>query len=163
MKISVNQGCMRIARPPAVLTTANLGSCIALALHDSAAQIGALLHIKLARRYGDDADSAAGSLAECTMYVSTAIPLAIDLLERYGAARGRMAAKIAGGARMFMPDSSDFDIGTNNITAAKEALERYAIRLSGEDTGGSRGRSVEFDIASGRLTVFPAQEPPLIL
>jgi len=45
------------------------------------------------------------------------------------------------------------NIGAKNIEAVKVALAKHKIRLTGEDVGGSSGRRITFNIASGVTTV----------
>ena len=65
-----------------------------------------------------------------------------------------MVAKLVGGAKMFLSDDdSNPSIGEQNITSAKRILEQKRIPLTGENTGGNYGRSVEFDLDSGKVIV----------
>ena len=62
-------------------------------------------------------------------------------------------AKLAGGANMF-PDISRSDhIGKRNVDAAKKALTELRIPLIAEDTGGTYGRTIVLDTATGKLKV----------
>jgi len=45
------------------------------------------------------------------------------------------------------------DIGKDNVSSAKEKLKKEGIKIVGEVVGGSQGRSVEFSVASGIVTV----------
>jgi chemotaxis protein CheD len=45
--------------------------------------------------------------------------------------------------------ANGLDIGAKNIKATKELLEQHHIRLIGEDVGGSHGRRISFNLASG--------------
>lgn len=87
-------------------------------------------------------------------YAEIAIPEAVRLLEVKGGSRVFMSAKIAGGACMFdLARDGNLDIGRRNVEAVREILRQQGIPLEGEDTGGSRGRSVEFLLDSGDLRV----------
>jgi chemotaxis protein CheD len=72
----------------------------------------------------------------------------INELMKLGAARERLEVKLFGGARIL---SSMTDVGSNNITFAREFLgfERFAI--AAEDVGGSRPRHVDYFPATGRV------------
>jgi len=48
---------------------------------------------------------------------------------------------------------SSSDIGRENVLSAKKKLKQENIKLIGESTGGSVGRSVEFSVATGIVTV----------
>ncbi|ODS34521.1 MAG: chemotaxis protein, partial [Candidatus Scalindua rubra] len=62
-----------------------------------------------------------------------------------------MEAKLIGGANMFTAFKSN--IGKETVLSAKEKLKKEGVNLIGEVVGGSQGRSVEFCIASGIVTV----------
>jgi chemotaxis protein CheD len=67
-----------------------------------------------------------------------------------------MRAKMAGGAQMFsMPgkDSAIFAVGARNTEATLKMLASEGVRLVAQDTGGSKGRSVEFDTETMKFTV----------
>jgi chemotaxis protein CheD len=121
-----------------------------VALYEREKAIGTLAHIMLPnrasglRREGENMDNSA----------DVAIPESVRLLESLGGRRGVMAAKIAGGACMFdLSRDGNPDIGRRNVEAAMAILRELNIPLEGEDTGGSRGRSVEFLLATGELRV----------
>lgn len=65
-----------------------------------------------------------------------------------------MEVKIFGAANMF-PSliHESFSTGEENVLAVKEKLRKEGIPLVGEVVGGSVGRSVEFNTASGIITV----------
>ena len=60
-----------------------------------------------------------------------------------GANKENLQAIIVGGSKIFNFDENI--MGTDNIKAIKEELEKLKIKLIGEDTGGSKGRVVIFD------------------
>jgi len=65
-----------------------------------------------------------------------------------------LKAKIAGGAQMFNFGSSDtIRIGPRNIEAVKKELKRLAIPIVAEDTGGSSGRTIEFNPLTSKLSI----------
>jgi len=52
---------------------------------------------------------------------------------------------------MFSAFESDF--GKENVSRAKEKLKKAGIAIVGECVGGSQGRSVEFSVTTGIVTV----------
>ena len=63
-----------------------------------------------------------------------------------------LKAKIAGGAQMFQFGSSDtIRIGPRNVEAVKKELKRLSIPIIAEDTGGSSGRTIEFNPSTSML------------
>jgi chemotaxis protein CheD len=85
-------------------------------------------------------------------YADTAVKELVKMLEKEGAKKGRMVAKIVGGARMFNGERFG-NIGDENVKAVKKMLKSENLRLVAEDTGGSYARSVEFDLSTGKIRV----------
>lgn len=140
----------RVARPPAILVTYGLGSCLGIVLYDRERQIGGLAHTLLpAPRPGFEG-------GRLTKFVDNAIRMMVAELEQQGAARGSLTARIVGGANMFVPlyeSAAEDGIGARNVRAARETLQALAIPVLAEDVGGSHGRSVEFDLDAGTVQV----------
>lgn len=126
------------------LTASAVGSCLVITLYESKLKIGGMIHAMLHHRSqpGEQPD---------VKYVDTAIDIALEKMRSLGAERKHLEAKLAGGANMFGFTNSD--IGKENIESARKKLKEEGIKLIGESTGGSVGRSVEFSVATGIVTV----------
>lgn len=138
---------LKVARNPSKLVTIGLGSCIGIVLHDSTAKVGALIHAML------PSIEHSKSKENPFKFVDTAVPLALGEMEKLGASRSRITAKLIGGARMFAGYENGVFIGDRNIEAAKNVLTENGIRVTVNDTGGSKGRTVEFDVSTGVVKV----------
>lgn len=137
------------------LVVYGLGSCVALALWDSAARRGALAHIMLPAAFPEGAKSAPGKFAD------TAVEA---LLEALGTDARCLEAKMAGGANLFMSlGGTGLHLGLRNVMAVREALERKGVPLKGEEVGGVKGRTVVFHGGDGRLEVRRFHQPPVWL
>jgi chemotaxis protein CheD len=145
---------LRIARAPTVLKAYGLGSCLAIALYDPGECIGGLVHCLLPQRRSND------PLSEAAKYVDGAIRLMLEELNRAGADPARLQAKVAGGANMFETEFVTLvnSIGVRNARSARETLRELGIPLVGEEVGGNRGRTVEFDLVTGNLLVYCARD-----
>jgi chemotaxis protein CheD len=89
-------------------------------------------------------------------FADTAIPAVIDEMIKKGASKTRMKAKIAGGAQMFaLPGTpTDFlSVGSRNVKETTSMLAKYGIPLVASDTGGNKGRTVEFSTATWMLGI----------
>jgi chemotaxis protein CheD len=73
--------------------------------------------------------------------------LLINGLLKLGAARGRLEAKLFGGARTMNVLS---DYGAENAKFAEEFLRREGIAITGGSMGGETGRRIQFWPANGR-------------
>ena len=139
-----------VAKAPGRLVCVGVGSCVVITLFDEAAQVGALAHVLLP----DETQGAA--TGHPARFATTAVPLLVNALKARGA-QGPFVAKIAGGAGMF-PDvlTSTGRVGERNIAAAKKALEEAGVPIVAEDVGGPSGRSIVFDVETGKLAVRSA-------
>ena len=126
-----------------VQVTTILGSCVAVCIWDAQAQVGGMNHFLLpsgrtaSPRFGD-----------------SAVALLIGQVLERGAHRGRLAAKVFGGACVLEAFRADqWSLGARNIEIAREQLEAAAIPVVGEDVGGDRGRKVVFHVRTGAAWV----------
>ena len=84
-------------------------------------------------------------------YADIAIDEMLKRIEAEGAKKECIVAKLIGAANMFSAVISK--IGEENISYAREKLKHVSVPIAGECIGGSQGRSVEFSIATGIVTV----------
>lgn len=148
----------RIDRAPAVLKAYGLGSCVAVALFDPDTGIGCLGHMLLPSRPEKNPLGSEGK------YVDAGIHRMVDELVRAGANRQGLVAKVTGGANMFESAYLTLikSIGARNAKSARDTLADLGIPLLGEEVGGNRGRTVEFDLATGNMMVYCALEDKLV-
>lgn len=134
---------------PGKIITVGLGSCIGIAIYDRIKRIGGLAHIMLP-------DSKQFSNVTNPMkFADLAIPMLVEKMEKMGANKRNMKAKIAGGASMFNFSDKNMitDIGSRNGVAVKEALQKQGIQLIAEDIGGNKGRTITLDADTGNLQI----------
>ena len=62
-----------------------------------------------------------------------------------------MVAKIFGGAAVLKSKKEVFFIGERNVKVAKETLAEAGIRIVAESTGGTQGRKIIFNTATGEV------------
>ena len=143
---------MVVVSAPESLVTLGLGSCIGLVLYDQAAKVAGMVHIML-----PDSRGAGGkALEKPGKFADTAVPALIAEVCRKGAVRSRLKAKIAGGSQMFALPGAQTDflaVGSRNAKETEAMLQRHGIPLSASDTGGNKGRTVEFSTKTWMLTV----------
>jgi len=147
---AVDIAMMKVARAPEQLYSLGLGSCIGVAMYDSAVKIGGLIHILLPTCQGFENGNHVR-----TKFADSGIAELVDALLKAGASRTRLKAKIAGGASMFVTSgtSSVHEVGKRNIQSSKDTLKKLGIDLVAHDTGGNKGRTIVFDIETGQLTI----------
>ena len=155
-KITIGIADMKMAKGQGMLVTYALGSCIGICLYDPAIKLGALVHIMLPVNMETNRTN--------TMkYADTGIRETLKQMESMGARRGRITAKIAGGAKMFETGASLGNIGQRNIESVRMNLKKEGVRLMKEDVGGSVARTLLFDVESGLGCVRSYGRPELII
>lgn len=147
--IKVGMADLNICRAPDAITTLGLGSCVGVALYDSARKIAGLAHIMLPD------STLVKNNSNVAKFADTGIDACIDKMVRAGASRSSLTAKIAGGAQMFAFGSNNdmLRIGERNVEATKKKLKALGIRILAEDTGNSYGRTIEFYPETGALLI----------
>lgn len=137
----IHPGEFHATGDPVVISTV-LGSCIAVALHDSTAGIGGMNHFLLPGSVD------AGSVYSTTegRYGLFAMELLINQLLKLGARKERLQAKVFGGARMFTFDSASSveRVSDSNIAFALEYLRTEQIPIISQDVGKNYARKVLF-------------------
>jgi chemotaxis protein CheD len=149
--VVVAMGQWALAAAPAKIRTL-LGSCVGVVLYDRTAKLGGVAHIVL--------PSAHGALDHPGKYADTAIPAMItDFNRRLGSkAHTRVNAKLVGGASMFqvepsVRDNVGLNIGQKNQEAIEQILAELSIPIIARDVGGTAGRRLTLDTASGIVTI----------
>ncbi|MEQ1809759.1 MAG: chemotaxis protein CheD [Terricaulis sp.] len=137
--VHVIQGEYGVSADPSVVFTTILGSCVATCMWDPIARVGGMNHFLL------PGDKEGGS--DLVRYGVNAMELLINGLLQSGAARGRLQAKLFGGAHVIHNLS---DVGAQNAEFAKRFLNAEAIACVAMSLGGERARRVRFWPTSGR-------------
>lgn len=147
--IKVGMADYKVGRAPATLISYGLGSCIGISLYDPQTKIGGLLHIMLPD------SSKSRSNENRAKFADTGIQDMLQELQKMGAVKSRLVAKLAGGAQMFaFANASDImRVGVRNVEASKTILKSLSIPIVGEDTGKNYGRTVQIDLSTGVYTV----------
>jgi chemotaxis protein CheD len=132
-----------------VLITSGLGSCVGIALYDSRSKVGGLAHIMLPEVPNNRKNN------NPAKYADSAIDLLLKDLRQIGANTRKLVAKIAGGAQMFKFDNSNsqMKIGARNIEAVQQLLKEKNIRLLAKDVGKDYGRTMEFHLKDGKVSI----------
>ena len=151
MDREVKIGKVVVTKSAENLIVSGIGSCLVITLYDPKLKIGALAHAMLPAHHASNPIPNPRSEIRDTKYVDIAIDEMLKRMEAFGTKRGDLEAKLIGGANMFPGFPSD--IGKDNVSCAKEKLKKEGIQLIGESLGGCVGRSVEFSVASGIVTV----------
>lgn len=147
--ITIGIADLNIVKPPNSLITYALGSCIGICLYDPTTKIAGMAHIMLPL-----STEAVGEINR-KKYADTCTADLISMMEKAGASRSKIVAKIAGGAQMFAVKemTSVMDIGKRNHQATLNTLQKQNIRVIASDCGSNYGRTIEFFSETGELKV----------
>ncbi len=148
-KIKVGMADASVCRPPDVITTLGLGSCVGIVLYDPVTKIAGLVHVML-----PDSTKIINN-SNKYKFVDTGVDTLIQDMAALGAITRNIVSKIAGGAQMFtfVNNLEMMRIGERNVEATKEKLDTLRIPLLAEDTGANYGRTIEFNPDTGLLHI----------
>ena len=153
--IIVGMADLKAAKSPGVLKTLGLGSCIGIALYDPVAKVAGLAHIML-----PDSKAITNNQNDAKFADTAVIKLIADM-EKLGAKKVNMRAKIAGGAQMFAFNATNdsLRVGDRNAEASRKILNKVGIKLVAEETGANFGRTVELYAEDGSFLIKAIGQP----
>ena len=158
-RIRIKMADLNVGQEGDTLITSGLGSCVGVTLYDENVKVGGMAHVMLPEfpETKDDGNPA--------KYADTALDMLIDKLKQAGAKKRRFEAKMAGGAQMFkFSNSSDkMRIGARNVEAVKNYLKKNNIRIKGSEVGEDYGRTMEFDVTTGKATIKTVKKDDIVL
>ncbi len=129
------------ADPSSVVTV--LGSCVAVCLFDLQSGVGGMNHFLLPHATIRDQTPRFGGIAMARL---------LEQVLELGASRGRLRAKIFGGACIIDAFKSR-SLGTENVEVAVKALREAGVPVLERDVGGRHGRKVVFHTDTGAAWV----------
>lgn len=135
-------GSMFCSTEPSIVTTV-LGSCISLCLWDVANRAGGMNHYVLPHGPADEVSLRYGDVAIDALWRA---------MERLGATRRSVRAKIFGGAGV-LPFGGDETVGERNVRLAMKWLGDRGIPLMSAHTGGAFGLQIRFNTGDGGVSV----------
>lgn len=159
--IKVGMADLKTCLSPNGITTLGLGSCVGVAIRDPSTKIGGLAHVML-----PDSQAIKHGNLNVAKFADTGIVELVNQMEKLGAKRSRMVAKIAGGATMFSFQGSNStmgQVGQRNVEATKEKLKELKIPILAEDTGANYGRTVIFYPETGAFHIRAVGKPESII
>ncbi|NLP15700.1 MAG: chemotaxis protein CheD [Clostridiales bacterium] len=147
--IKVGMADANVCKPPDMITTLGLGSCVGIVLYDPVKKIAGLVHVML-----PDSTKIMNN-SNKYKFADTGIDTLIQDMINIGAIRKNLVSKIAGGAQMFSFSNNleMMRIGERNVEATKDKLKQLGIPILAEDTGANYGRTIEFYTETGLLHI----------
>jgi chemotaxis protein CheD len=148
MKYVAEVGDMKVGRGADLLVTHALGSCLGLMVYDPVAKVGGLLHAMLPLSKINQQKAAANPF----MFVDTGVPALFKTLYGLGGQKRQMIVKAAGCGNPIGKEEM-FKIGERNYTMLKKLLWKNDVLLAADDVGGTKSRTVHFDLATGQILI----------
>lgn len=135
-----------------VLLQAFLGTCVGVALCDTQAGVGGIIHLLLPEPVG----TSPGTQEE--KYASHGMPRFIEALIEAGASRENLRASLAGGALVGPVDGRDLalDIGGRTAEVVRSILDESGIHIASEETGGFFSCCLSLDMRRWTAQIEPA-------
>lgn len=148
----VNVADYAVATDGETLVAYGLGSCVGIGLVDPEHGAAALAHAMLPSEDGNSA-------APRGKFVDTAVEEMLREMVEAGASYGRVEGWLVGGAQIFSLADLGLprEVGQRTVDAARNELRGLGIPIVADATGGSDGRTVEFDTATGRVVIDRAE------
>jgi len=128
----------------ATLVTYSLGSCIGIAVYDSVARVGGLLHYMLPESNLDPTKAKKNP----HMFADTGIPSLFKAAYKLGAKKQRLKVIVIGGSQI-LDQKGFFNIGKRNETAARKMFHKNNVIISYKDVGGVVNRTIKLAINNG--------------
>jgi chemotaxis protein CheD len=155
----IGLGQSAVLQGQGTLASYGLGSCVGVVLYDAGARVGGLVHVVL------PAGQLSRDRSNPARFAETAVPHLVGKMVRSGAVRGRIKARLVGGASMFasLTPAGAVQMGQRNLNACRTALQKVSVPVEAEAVGGEIGRSLWFDVATGALTVRSVGREPEVL
>ena len=141
-----------------IILTNGVGSCIVIVLYDRLSRVGGMAHAILPRKKEGTNSTLLHERDDTgrmfVKYADQAVDMLVEEIESIGGTPEHMVAKLVGGAHMFaLLEGDQHGIGWENTTSARETLARHGIAIETEVVGGTVGRNVRFDCATGIVEI----------
>lgn len=137
----VHQGEHVVSDDPDMVLSTLLGSCVAACVHDPIAKVGGINHFLLP---GEDN----GMFGESGRYGAFLMEALLNGVYAIGASRNRLQVKLFGGGSII---DSTIDPGKSNIEFVLRFAKDEGLNVVSSSLGGSQGRRIEFNPATGAV------------
>ncbi|MEO8383770.1 MAG: chemoreceptor glutamine deamidase CheD [Betaproteobacteria bacterium] len=130
-----------------------LGSCVTACLRDSRAGVGGMNHFMLPRSEQDPANP----ISMSARYGTFAMEILINQLQKMGARRETMEAKVFGGGNVLRGFTVN-SIGEANANFVTEYLHNEGIKIAAKDLLGVHPRKLYYFPGTGKVLVKKIKE-----
>lgn len=155
---SVHPGEYVISNKKNEILSANLGSCVGVAICDQHKGIGGLIHFLLAEPIAEG-----NTLGQPLNYAFTGLPIFIRELYKNGAKKEHLKAVVAGGVLVDPVSSLDInlDIGGRTTEVVERILDKEGIPIVEMETGGYFSCCLSLNLANWESSIDPVNIPEM--
>ncbi len=139
-------GYIFLSKTPVVISTI-VGSCVAVALWDSQISCGGMVHYLY--------PLAKAGVTPTAKYGNVAVSHLVEMFFQEGASRETMKAQLFGGASNGKANRA---IAEENVSVARQVLDRNGIKIVSEDIGGGMGRKLIYNTMTNETIVYKANQ-----
>jgi chemotaxis protein CheD len=144
-QVRIHIGGVCAAAEPTVIKTL-LGSCVAVCLFDPLAQIGGMNHFLLPRPANGREDR-----IDTARFGVHAMDCLIGALQKLGADRRRLKAKVFGGGDVLRFGGNVASVAHRNVAFIDEFLFTERVAVVARDVGGELARELQFHTDTGTV------------
>lgn len=146
VEVSIGVGGLFASDGQTVIRTV-LGSCIAVCLFDPVSRVGGMNHYML------PAPSEVLRRQDPTCYGLQAMEVLLASMQKLGACRERLIAKLFGAGHVLNTAESNDSVPRRNIAFIERYVKEEGVHVVARDLGGYLPRSVRFYTQTGRALV----------
>jgi len=141
-------------REPSLIRTV-LGSCVTITMFCRRTGAAAACHpvLPVCRT---EQSCLPGKCQDKFKYVECVVPQMIQRFQEQGTNLNELEVKLFGGANMFFNNHMKgriIHVGNMNVSMARQKIDELQIKVKSFDVGGTKGRKLFFDTASGDVWV----------
>lgn len=131
----------------------NIGTSLAVMIYDIQNRVGGIAHIVL-----PESSLSTTPYTETIpgKYADVAIPRLLEMFTEAGGQKRYSNVRMVGGAQLFNFGGGAgnlLNIGARNATAVRAAMSKQGLGIEKADTGGNKGKSLRFIVATGEIYV----------
>lgn len=144
--VTIRIGGVFASDRPAVIRTV-LGSCIAVCLFDPISRVGGMNHYML------PSSTDVLHKQDPTRYGLQAMEVLMGSMQKLGARRDRIVAKLFGGGHVLNTTDSDASVPARNIAFIQQYVREEKLQVVAQDLGGYLPRAVHFYTQTGKALI----------
>jgi len=158
-KIHLNIGEVYITQKPTVIWTI-LGSCISVVFYNKRLQTGGICHAQLPEKRRHFESCMKTCPVKCSekvadskrfKFVTCSVQYMLEQFNQYGIQNREIEVKLFGGANVFITNGTAKTVGSQNLEAAMNFIQKHDLNLVSKHIGGKTGITIYFHSHTGKV------------